>query len=219
MLTLTVYPRKKIGKKNQYLRKEGFTPAVLYGFGLKPLNLQVLAKDFVKVYQIAGESSLLQLQINGQKEQFTVLIKDVQRDPISGEPMHIDFFQPRLTEKIEVKIPLVIEGESPVVKELGGTLVKNIPEIEIKALPQNLPKEIVVNVEKLKTFEDVIRVKDLSLPSGVETTLDPEEILIMVAEPEKVEEELAKPIEEKVEEVEKVEKEKKEKEEEMEENV
>ncbi|RLI18237.1 50S ribosomal protein L25, partial [Candidatus Bathyarchaeota archaeon] len=104
------------------------------------------------------------------------------------------------------------------VKELGGTLVKNISEIEIKALPQDLPHEIEVNVEGLKTFDDAILVKDLNVSEGVEILKEPQDVVAFVAEPEKVEEELEKPIEEKVEEVAKVEeKEKEEAEEEKEE--
>ena len=95
-------------------------------------------------------------------------------------------------------------------KNLGGTLIKNIAEVEIKALPQNLPKEIKVDVSGLKTFEDDISIKDLKVAAGVEILRDAQETIVHVAPPEKIEEELEKPIEEKVEEVEKVEKEKKE---------
>jgi large subunit ribosomal protein L25 len=95
-------------------------------------------------------------------------------------------------------VPLIFEGESKAVKELGGTLVKNISEIKVKALPLNLPKEIKVNIEKLKTFEDEIFVSDLKLPEGVKILKNPKEIVAFVAPPEKVEEELAKPVEEKV---------------------
>ncbi len=110
-----------------------------------------------------------------------------------------------------MKIPLIIEGVAPAVKNLGGTLVKNILEIEVKALPQSLPKEIKINVGGLETFEDKVLIKDLQLPAGVKILRNLEEIIARVAPPEKVEEELKKPIEEKVEEVEKIEKEKKEK--------
>ena len=139
-----------------------------------------------------------------------VLIHNTEKDPLTGDLIHIDFYQPRMGEEIEVKVPLVFEGEALAVKELGGTLVKNISEIEVKALPVKLPKEIIVQVEDLKTFEDRILIKDLLLPEGVKSLKDPEEIVALVVPVEKVEEELEKPIEEKVEEVEKVEKEKKE---------
>jgi len=112
----------------------------------------------------------------------------------------------------------VFEGEAPAVKELGGTLVREISEIEVKALPQNLPHEIKVNVEGLKTFEHEVLVKDLKLPQGVTVQREKNEIVAVVTPPEteKIEEELEKPVEEKVEEVEKVEEEK---EEEVEEKV
>ena len=139
-----------------------------------------------------------------------VLIHDVKIDSLSGKIIHIDFYQPRLDEETEAGIPLVFEGEAIAVKELGGTLVKNFHEIEVRALPQNLPKEIKVNLEKLKTFEDVILIKDLIIPKGVEILKEPDEVVILVARLEKVEEELKKPVEEKVEEVKVVEKKKKE---------
>lgn len=148
-------------------------------------------------------------------EKFQVLVHEIQRDPLSNNFIHIDFYQPSLKEETEAKIPLVFEGEAPAVKELSGTLVKHIQEIEVKALPQNLPHEIKVNIEGLKTFEDNVLVKDLPAPEGVKILKEPEEIVASVAPLKKVEEELEKPIEEKVEDVEKAgEKEKEEKKEE-----
>ncbi|GAI04247.1 unnamed protein product, partial [marine sediment metagenome] len=109
--------------------------------------------------------------------------------------------------------PLVFEGEAPALKDLGGTLVRNIHEVEVKALPQNLPHEIKVNIDKLKTFKDNILIKDLVIAKEVKIQRDSEEIVALVTEPEKVEEELEKPVEEKVEEVEKVEEKREEEEE------
>jgi len=211
MLTLTAKIRKIKGKKVKTLRKKGVLPVVLYGPEIKNENLEVNLKDFEKIFNEAGQSSMISLETEGKKEKNLILIHEVKLDPLTSQPTHADFYQPILTEEIEVKIPLIIEGEAPAVKNLGGTLVKNIAEIEVKALPQHLPKEISVNVEKLATFEDKILIRDLQLPEGVKILRNPEEIIVHVAQLEKVEEELQKPIEEKVEEVEKVEKEKKEK--------
>lgn len=184
------------------LRKQGFIPAVLYGPETQHLLLNIDKKTFEKIYEKARESALLQLQVEGQKP-ITVLIKEIQKDPISYEFLHIDFYQPKLEEKIEVKVPLTFVGEAPAVKDLGGTLVRQIQELIIKALPQNLPKEIVVDITSLKTFEDAILIKDLKLPTDVEIMHHyPEDLVAKVAEPERVEEELEKPIEEKVEEAE-----------------
>lgn len=216
MLTLSAKIRQTLGKKVKSLRKSDVLPAVLYGPKVKNLNLELDFDEFEKLYKAAGESSLISLNIEGQKptvhtqEKFLVLIHDIQLDPVLGKPVHVDFYQPSLEEETEISVPIIFEGESMAVKELGGTLVKNISEIRVRAKPQHLPHEIRVNVEKLKTFEDEILIKDLLVPEGVKILKNPEEIVALATPPEKIEEELEKPIEEKVEEVGKVEKKKEE---------
>jgi len=216
MISLSAKVRKNLGKKVKILRKKDVLPVVLYGPKIKNLNLEIDAKEFEKVYKEAGESSLVSLDIEGQKQKFLVLIHDIQFDPLTGKPIHIDFYQPSLEEETEVTVPIIFEGEAPAVKELGGTLVKNIGDVEVKALPQNLPHEIKLNIDSLKTFEDNIKISDLKIPPGVKILKDSEEIVVSVSPPEKIEEELEKPIEEKVEEVEKIEKKLKEEEPEVE---
>jgi len=215
MLTLEAKIRKTLGKKAKALRKRGILPGVLYGptrqkggYPKKAQPLELNEKQFEKVYKEAGESSLISLEVEGKR--FPVLIHEIQLAPLTGKPIHVDFYQPALEEEVTVEVPLVFEGTSPAVKDLGGTLVKNISELKIKAKPQNLPHEIKVNIESLKTFEDNIKISNLKVPEGVRILKGPEEFVASVSPPEKVEEELVKPIEEKVEEVEKVEEKKKE---------
>ena len=204
MLSLSVKIRKELGKKSKALRKKGILPGVLYGPKLKEnLLLELDEKKFEKVYKEAGESSLISLEVEGKR--FPVLIHEIQLASLTGKPIHVDFYQPSLVKEAEVTVPLVFEGVAPSVRDLGGTLVKNIQEVTVKALPQNLPHEIKVNVEKLKTFEDNILIKDLIVPQGGKILKEPEEVVALASRPEKIEEELAKPVEEKVEEVEKVE--------------
>ncbi len=203
MVSLNAKIRKTSGKKVRNLREKGFIPAVLYGPKIENTPLEIDFKTFEKAYREAGKSSLISLEV--EKKKFLVLIYAVELDPLSQKAIHVDFYQPKLDEEITANIPLVFEGEAPAIKELGGTFVRNIHEVEVRALPQNLPHEIKINVDKLKTFEDSILVKDLLVPKEVKILKDPEETVAFVAEPEKVEEELAKPVEEKVEEVEKAE--------------
>lgn len=191
-------------------RGAGKIPAVVYGPDAKNASIEVDALDFKKVLHEAGESSLVELDVEGEKEKRLVLIHEIQKDPIESSVMHIDFFQANLKEETEAEVSLVFEGEAPAVKDLGGTLVKNMSEIEVKALPQNLPHEIKVSLDSLKTFEDRILVKDLILPKDVKITANPEEVVASVLAQENVDEELASEIKENVEDVEKVEKEKKE---------
>lgn len=146
---------------------------------------------------------MISLEVEGKK--FLVLIHEVKSDSVTEKFIHVDFYQPRLDKKVEATVPLVFEGESLAVKDLEGTLIKDIFEVEVKALPQDLPHEIRANIGNLKTFEDNILIKDLLVQEGVEILKGPEEVVASVAPPEKVEEELEKPIEEKpAEEVEKV---------------
>ncbi len=196
------------------LRKEGFLPIVLYGVDTENLSLKVDLKEFKKIYQEAGESSLISLKTEGEKEGSMVLIHDTQYHPLTDEIIHVDLYKPDLKKETEAAVPLIFVGESPAVKNLEGTLIKNIQEIEVRALPQDLPHEIKVDVSKLETFEDNILIKDLDIPKGVEVLKEEAEIVVSVTPPTKVEEELEKPIEEKVDEVEKAEEKKEEEEEE-----
>ena len=207
MITLSAKVREIFGKKTRHLKNQGFIPAVVYGPGAKNLSLEVDEKEFKKLFLQAGESSLIELVIGNEKR--PVLINEIQQNSVSDKIIHIDFFQASLKEEVEVNVPLVFEGVAPAEKELGGTLNKNMSELEVRALPQNLPQEIIVDISKLVTFEDHILVSDLKLPVNVATTKNPDEIVASVLAPQKVEEELATEIKEDVENIEKVVKEKK----------
>ena len=165
MLSLKAKIRKETGKQVEKLRKKGQIPAVLYGPKIENLSLEIGLKEFTKAFQEVGESSLVKLEV-GDKN-FLVLVHALEIDALSQKPIHIDFYQPKLDEEITVSVPIVFEGESPAVKGLGGTLVKNIHQVEVRAFPQNLPHEIKVNVGKLEKFGDNILIKDLVLPEGV----------------------------------------------------
>lgn len=210
MISLNVKVREISGRRTNSLRKEGVVPAVVYGPGEKNLSLQVNEKEFVKVYKEAGESSLIELNIEGAKEKRPVLVHEIQKDPVYGNIIHIDFFQASLKEEVEVAVPLVFEGVSFAVKDLGANLVKNMTEIEVKALPQNLPHSVTVDLSILKNIGDHILVKDLKVAGNVIILKKPEEIVAAATAVESVEEELATTVEEDVTKVEKVEKEKKE---------
>lgn len=204
-----LFKERLISKK----REDGLVPGILYGPGIENISLEVNLKEFNVVFKEAGESSLITLESSSDSKKYLVLINEIQKDPITGEVIHIDFYQPNLTKKVEVSVPLVFIGTPPAVKELGGTLVKNFSEIEIRALPQKLIHSIDVMVDVLKNFEDVIMVKDLKISEDIEIIKDPEEIIALVTPVEDVEEEISRPIEENIESVEKIEKKEKEKEE------
>jgi len=203
MLNLKVQIRKTLGKKVKSLRQRGVLPAVLYGPGLKnSLSLEINSKEFEKVFGEVGESALISLEIDGKKS--LVLVHEVKRDVISGTLIHVDFYQPKAGQEIETKVPLVFKGSALAVKDLGGTLVRNIQEVHVRALPENLPHQILVDISGLKTFEDNILIKDLILQEGVKIVRELNYIVAKVVPAQKIKEEGVKPIEEKVVEVEKV---------------
>jgi len=205
-IKLSAKIRKEMGRRTNALKNAGRIPAVVYGHKIKNVLVDIDYKDFQRVYHSAGVNSLIELDIDGEKEKKIVLIHDYQKDPVSDKVIHIDFFETSAKEEVEVKIPLIFEGVSLAVKDLGGTLVKNIAELSVKALPQNLPHEIRLSIDKLNTFEDRIFVRDLALPKDVKVAVKPDEIVAFVSQPSKVEEDLAEEIKEEVENVEKVEK-------------
>lgn len=216
MLELAVKLRQKTGKNNKRLRKRGFIPAVLYGHKEPNLLLTVNYQDFEKLYQETGGSALINLKINdasikGVQEKI-VLIYDTAKDPVTDKFIHADFYQVKMDEVLKIEVPLEFVGQSQVVTEQSGVLIKSIQQIEIEALPRNLPRVIKVDISSIKTFNDNIYIKDLELPAGVKTNLNPKEVVASVIPPRKEAEleELEKAPEEKIDEVKVVGEEKKE---------
>ena len=209
MLNLKAEIRDKFGRQAKTLKREGFLPAILYGPEIKNLPLKIDEKEFEKVYGEAGESSMINLKVKTQKSKVNevpVLIKEISRDPLSGKYLHVDFYHPSIRKEVEAEIPLVFEGEPKACKELGGTLVKEIQQVQVKGLAQNLPREIRVDVGWLKTFEDRILIGDLKVPEGVKILRESDEVVANVVPPAKEEkeevaaEEAKKPTEEEAEE-------------------
>jgi large subunit ribosomal protein L25 len=178
MFKLSAKLRDILGKKVSELRQGGELPAVVYGGkeGSKCLTLDLI--EFKKVLKEAGESSIVSLELDGKK--IDVLIHEVQFEPVSGEPVHADFYVVSQDKEIEVDVPLVFEGVPPAVKELGGSLVKVMHELPISALPKNLPHDIIVDVSTLKTLDDQILVSDLKLPAGVKATVEESEVIASI---------------------------------------
>ncbi|MFA7308870.1 MAG: 50S ribosomal protein L25 [Patescibacteria group bacterium] len=180
------------------LRNDAQIPGVVYGNDKKNINISVDKKEFNRVLSQAGETSIIELTVDGEKTPRNVLTHDLQLHPISDDTLHIDFFEVNMTEEIETEVPLKFVGESAAVENEDGTLITNKSEITVKCLPGNIPHEIEVDLTKLATFEDSITVADLVMPTGVKLITDPEETIAIV-NPPRSEEELAG-LDEKVEE-------------------
>ncbi|MEX0650335.1 MAG: 50S ribosomal protein L25 [Candidatus Andersenbacteria bacterium] len=186
-------------KKASSIRRKGFIPAVLYGHDLDSMSVQVEEKEFSRVFNQTGSTSLVMVTINSTEH--PVLIREVQYHPLKNKALHIDFYQVRMDEEITAEVPLTFVGESAAVKDLGGVFVRNMDSIEVEALPQNLPHDIEVDISSLNTFEDIIHVRDLKLPEGVKTLQEIEEVVALVQEPktqEQIDADLAEEVKEEV---------------------
>ena len=189
---LTAAPRggrntRTIGTKEAWqtarqLRRAGGIPAVVYGRDIPTRSLVVEAKQFARILHRVSSSTLVSLVI-GSDDRRPVLIQNVQRHPLTGDPLHIDFHQVQLTERIQARVPLVHVGMSPAVKDLGGTLFQSLVDIEVEALPQQLPKDIAVDLARLTTCADRLTVADLTVPPGVTIRTNPHDIVAVVTPP------------------------------------
>jgi large subunit ribosomal protein L25 len=195
--SLKAQTREQLGKKVYKLRDDDLIPCVLYGQDIKNQNLTVKKQEFLKLYNEAGASSLIDLQIDETKP-VKILIHDYQLDPRTDNIIHIDFYQIKEGKKITTTVELEFVGESPAVKEWGGIIVKNYDEVEIECLPSALETidTVKVDLTVLKNFNDAIHIGDLKVPEGIKLTEEPDTVVVQVSQPkEEVEEVVAKPIE------------------------
>ncbi|HUH17102.1 MAG TPA: 50S ribosomal protein L25, partial [Methylomirabilota bacterium] len=162
-LELTLEPRDVQGKANKALRRKGLVPGVVYGKGEGSTNVQVEAKTFETLYRAAGRTSVVKFRLPGASRATSGFIKSVQRHPLSGQALHVDYYLVNLNVEMEVDVPLVFTGEAPAVEETGGTLLHNLSSIHVKALPTDIPHEVTVNVSVLTSLGLAIHVRDLSL--------------------------------------------------------
>lgn len=189
-------------------RRAGNIPAVLYGHGIEAQNVEVESRAFTKLFSSAGYTTMLTLSLKDGKEH-PVFIRDVQLHPLKNTATHIDFYQVRMDEAITANVPLKFVGEAPAVKDLLGVFVRNMDELEVEALPKDLPHDIEVDISSLANFESAIHVSDIKLPEGVKTYKEGTEVVAIVQPPrsEKELEELSTEVKEDVESVEGVKKE------------
>lgn len=173
--------RTVLGRKVKALRREGLIPAHVFGHKVETIHVQVQKSDIKEVFEKAGETGIVDLTIEGKSH--PVMIRNLQVHPLSDEIMHVDFYQVNLSEKVTVNVPLEISGESPAVEKKIGLLLTPVTEVEVEALPADLPESIEVDISNLLEIGDEIKVKDLKLDrSKVEVKSDEELIVAQIGE-------------------------------------
>ncbi|MEO6077180.1 MAG: 50S ribosomal protein L25 [Candidatus Andersenbacteria bacterium] len=185
------------------LRRAGNIPGVLYGHGIDPISVSVEYRVFEKAYKQAGYTTIINLDL-GDKQEHSVFITAIQFHPTRSTIMHVDFHQVRMDEVVTAHVPIEFIGESSAVKNLGGTLLKNVDELEVEALPKDLPHELKIDISALTDFETVLHVSDIMLPTGV-TTLQDADVVVASVQPPRTEAEMDSLSEEVKEDVEAVE--------------
>jgi len=181
MQQLKAQSRNQLGKSVKTLRKSGFLPAVVYGEGVASRPVMISYKDFMATLRAAGESTLVTLDVDGKP--FNVLIHDVSYDPVSDMPIHADFHAVRMDKMIRTRVPLEFVGESSAVKNDAGVLVRVVQELEVEALPHDLPHELTADVSVLAAIGSAMHVKDIALPPGVTLMADMDETIAIVEAP------------------------------------
>ncbi|MEK7610516.1 MAG: 50S ribosomal protein L25 [Patescibacteria group bacterium] len=193
MLKLRAEKRTIFGKQLRAVRAGGWLPLVAYGRRDQPESLQVLARDFQKIWHQAGESTVIGLEVTGEDER-PVLIHEVTHHPVTNEVVHADLYVIEKGQKLEVNVPLQFIGLPPAVKNLGGILIKVLHELAIEALPKDLPAYLEVDTTALETVESQILVKDIKIPAGVTVKNRPDEVVASIDVPKEEEETPAEPV-------------------------
>lgn len=180
--------RNVTGKQVKALRRQGRLPAVLYGHNVEPIAVSLDAHEVSLALTGLSASTIVTIDLEG--EQHATLVRERQKDYVRNSFIHIDFQVVSLTEKIRAMVRIEVRGNSPAVKDFNAVLVHNINEVEVEALPRDLPEHFIVDVSKLANIGDVIQVRDLEVSDKVEVLEDPDEIIVVAtgAAPEEVEE-------------------------------
>ncbi|MBU3956931.1 50S ribosomal protein L25 [Patescibacteria group bacterium] len=200
-LKLTAEKRTILGRKAKTLRREGVLPANIYGKKVKSLAVQTDLKSFLAAFKKTGETSVVKLKVKGEKTPRPVLIHNIQFDPVSDQPLHADFYQVDLKVKVTTEVPIELVGESPATKEKIGILIQPLTDVEVEALPTELPDKLELDISSLKEVGNAVAVVDLKIPKEVKV-LTPEKEILAKIEP-LAKEEVALPPEEEVPEEEK----------------
>ncbi len=181
-LKLTASKRDVLGKRNRFLRRQGITPTHLFGHSLESLSLQCDTDELKKIVAHAGTTRLVSLKIDGETSPKSVFVREIQRDALGKNLLHVDFYQVTKGEKMTMDVPIVLVGEAPAMKVKGRMLSHGITTLSIECLPEKVPPQIEVDISKLVELEQDIHVKDIILDPDITVHEDPEQMVVKVTE-------------------------------------
>ena len=183
-IELSVKPRRVLGKKVAALRRQGVTPANVYGRNLESKAVEVETVVLTHLLRSAGRNVIIDLHIEGERSPRPVMLRAVQREPATSRLLHVDFYQVSLTQKMRTEVPLILVGEAPAVAEFGGILLQSLDSITVEALPGDIPAHVEVDVSTLARIDDAVHVRELPIdPTKVYVMTDAEQVVAKVAAP------------------------------------
>ena len=180
-IELRVNSREVLGKKVRFLRRQGITPVHLFGHGIESAALQCDTGQLQRILAQAGKTRLIGLRLDKAKKPRNVVVREIQRDPQTGELLHVDFYQVRMAEKIKVEVPIVLVGEAPALKDKGNMLMQELSRLTIECLPDEIPPTIELDLSPLTEAEQTIQVKDIMLGEGITVLDDPEYVVARIS--------------------------------------
>ena len=172
-LELGVAKREILGKKVRFLRRQGITPAHLFGHGIDSLALQCETEDLRRVLRQAGRSRLIALKLGNEKSPRNVVLREIQIEPRTGELIHVDFYEVRMAEKVRVDVPVVLVGEAPALRTKENMLSHELNTLSVECLPANIPASVEVDIASLTEADQAVRVKDIGLDEEITILNDP----------------------------------------------
>ena len=192
-LTLQAVPRNVLGKKTRFLRRQGSTPTHLFGHNLDSLALQCDTTQLQHIIAQAGKTRLINLKIENDKQPKSVFVREIQRNEVTRQLLHVDFYQVKKGEKIAVDVPIILVGEAPAMKGKGRMLTHGVTSLSIECLPGNVPPQIEVDLSPLEGLEQAIHVKDITFSPDITVNADPEQLVVKVSDAIVKEEEVVVP--------------------------
>ncbi len=180
-IELQVANREILGKKVRFLRRKGIIPTHLFGHDVESAALQCDAAQLKQVLAQAGQTRLINLKIDKAKKPRNVVVREIQKDPLTGELLHVDFYQVRMTEKIKVEVPIVLVGEAPALKSKENMLFQELNSLTIECLPNQIPARVELDMSPLTEAGRAIQVKDIMLDEEITVFNDSEHIVVKIS--------------------------------------
>ena len=182
--------REILGKNVRFLRRQGIVPVHLFGHGVESAALQCDVAQLKQVLTQAGRTKIISLRLDKTKKPRNVMVREIQRDSITGELLHVDLYQVRMAEKIKVEVPIILIGEAPAFKSKENILAQELHSLAVECLPDRIPASIEMDLSSLTEADQVIQVRDITLDEGVIILTDPEHMVVKISlrRAEKVEE-------------------------------